>query len=172
MMRPSELSQTKSIKHRVREKPLIQSNQVGDVVQLVRTLPCHGRGRGFESRRPRHSFEWFTKDPEDRSGSVWVQKVFPSADSLFRPSQHNRKKRTSRASGSRLICFPTARPLAEWHPRASPARGVCFLSLPGDTCWSRADRCDASSRGSSIGVRPSLPAWFPPCAERCASLRR
>jgi hypothetical protein len=29
----------------------------GDVVQLVRTLPCHGRGRGFESRRPRHSFK-------------------------------------------------------------------------------------------------------------------
>jgi hypothetical protein len=45
----------------------------GDVVQLVRTLPCHGRGRGFESRRPRHSFEWFTKDPENQSGSVWVQ---------------------------------------------------------------------------------------------------
>src|SRR5579864_5126118 len=34
----------------------------GDVVQLVRTLPCHGRGRGFESRRPRHEFrsEWLT----------------------------------------------------------------------------------------------------------------
>src|SRR5579871_513954 len=29
----------------------------GDVVQLVRTLPCHGRGRGFESRRPRHLFK-------------------------------------------------------------------------------------------------------------------
>jgi hypothetical protein len=28
----------------------------GDVVQLVRTLPCHGRGREFESRRPRHFF--------------------------------------------------------------------------------------------------------------------
>src|SRR5580704_13341217 len=27
--------------------------KTGDVVQLVRTLPCHGRGRGFESRRPR-----------------------------------------------------------------------------------------------------------------------
>jgi hypothetical protein len=29
----------------------------GVVVQLVRTLPCHGRGRGFESRRPRHVFK-------------------------------------------------------------------------------------------------------------------
>ena len=28
----------------------------GDVAQLVRALPCHGRGRGFEPRRPRHSF--------------------------------------------------------------------------------------------------------------------
>ena len=28
----------------------------GDVVQPARTLPCHGRGRGFEPRRPRHSF--------------------------------------------------------------------------------------------------------------------
>ena len=31
-------------------------SQTGDVVQLVRTLPCHGRGRGFESRRPRQFF--------------------------------------------------------------------------------------------------------------------
>jgi hypothetical protein len=30
-------------------------SRAGDVVQLVRTLPCHGRGREFESRRPRHS---------------------------------------------------------------------------------------------------------------------
>ena len=37
-------------------QPVVWSLEAGDVVQLVRTLPCHGRGRGFESRRPRHSF--------------------------------------------------------------------------------------------------------------------
>src|SRR5215469_15685572 len=42
----------------------------GVVVQLVRTLPCHGRGRGFESRRPRHSFEWLTDLPPSRSGDI------------------------------------------------------------------------------------------------------
>ena len=36
---------------------LTGENREGDVVQLVRTLPCHGRGRGFESRRPRHCFQ-------------------------------------------------------------------------------------------------------------------
>jgi hypothetical protein len=35
----------------------VLSFERGDVVQLVRTLPCHGRGRGFESRRPRHCFQ-------------------------------------------------------------------------------------------------------------------
>jgi hypothetical protein len=29
------------------------------VAQLVRALPCHGRGRGFESRLSRHSTSWF-----------------------------------------------------------------------------------------------------------------
>jgi hypothetical protein len=34
--------------------PTIRCASRGDVVQSVRTLPCHGRGREFESRRPRH----------------------------------------------------------------------------------------------------------------------
>src|SRR5215471_6265 len=37
--------------------PLTRRTNSGVVVQLVRTLPCHGRGRGFESRRPRHFFQ-------------------------------------------------------------------------------------------------------------------
>jgi hypothetical protein len=32
----------------------VVERHLGDVAQLVRALPCHGRGRGFEPRRPRH----------------------------------------------------------------------------------------------------------------------
>src|SRR5579871_483914 len=45
----------------------------GDVVQLVRTLPCHGRGRGFESRRPRQFFQAFARNWRFRSWSNLVQ---------------------------------------------------------------------------------------------------
>ena len=41
----------------------------GDVVQLVRTLPCHGRGREFESRRPRHIF----KHLHETQKKIWVR---------------------------------------------------------------------------------------------------
>ena len=33
---------------------LRQFSKVGGVAQLVRALPCHGRGYGFEPRRFRH----------------------------------------------------------------------------------------------------------------------
>src|SRR5713226_6780078 len=35
----------------------VVDSTVGAAVKLVRALPCHARGRGFESRRPRHSFQ-------------------------------------------------------------------------------------------------------------------
>jgi hypothetical protein len=46
---------TRKVLRSNRRSPTTWCNYRGDVVQLVRTLPCHGRGRGFESRRPRHS---------------------------------------------------------------------------------------------------------------------
>jgi hypothetical protein len=45
---------TRKVVRSNRTSPTICGTHRGDVVQLVRTLPCHGRGREFESRRPRH----------------------------------------------------------------------------------------------------------------------
>ena len=68
--------------------PLTRRKQAGDVVQLVRTLPCHGRGRGFESRRPRHSFEWFTENPKNNLGPSGSKKFFePLLISILLPSK-------------------------------------------------------------------------------------
>ena len=51
--------------------------QSGDVAQLVRALPCHGRGRGFEPRRPRHDSKGFRimNDHKKKEvvGLIWVQ---------------------------------------------------------------------------------------------------
>jgi len=41
-------------------------------ISYISLLPCHGRGRGFESRRPRHSFEWSTKPPKNPK-TIWVR---------------------------------------------------------------------------------------------------
>src|SRR5215472_17509737 len=59
--------------HQVRVSRLTRWKQVGDVVQLVRTLPCHGRGREFESRRPRHILQALTNMASIRSGDIKVQ---------------------------------------------------------------------------------------------------
>ena len=53
----------------------------GDVVQLVRTLPCHGRGREFESRRPRHIFNHLQNNPE----KIWVR-LGPISGTYFLPT--------------------------------------------------------------------------------------
>ena len=39
-------------------------------------IDCHGRGRGFESRSPRHCFQALVRHPENQSGFVLVQKQF------------------------------------------------------------------------------------------------
>src|ERR1700676_654833 len=51
----------------------------GDVVQLVRTLPCHGQSREFESRRPRHFFSMTCQKssvfPWAQKGTKWVHSM-------------------------------------------------------------------------------------------------
>jgi hypothetical protein len=59
----------------------------GDVVQLVRTLPCHGRGREFESRRPRHIFKHLHETREKiwvRLGPISQRNTPPAVPSLER----------------------------------------------------------------------------------------
>ena len=56
----------------------------GAVSSRLQADRCHGRGRGFESRRPRHSFQkscpTFTETFEDPKGHIFV----PFLVSLFR----------------------------------------------------------------------------------------
>ncbi len=63
----------------------VVDSTVGDVVQLVRTLPCHGRGREFESRRPRHFFQSLTRNWQKLSWSIMVQfqKIEPEIAGVF-----------------------------------------------------------------------------------------
>ena len=41
---------------------------LGGVAQLVRALPCHGRGYGFESRHSRHLFLGMDESPAGAHG--------------------------------------------------------------------------------------------------------
>src|SRR5580692_9844183 len=65
--------------------PSVFASLSGDVVQLVRTLPCHGRGREFESRRPRHFLQALTRNRQKPSWSILVQieRNGPKNRSLF-----------------------------------------------------------------------------------------
>ncbi len=38
-------------------------------IVYITTLPCHGRGREFESRRPRHSFQALAESMAFRCGN-------------------------------------------------------------------------------------------------------
>jgi predicted RNA-binding protein with PUA-like domain len=49
----------------------------GGVAQSVRALPCHGRGRGFESRHSRHCFSLFMTN-------YWILKSEPETYSWDR----------------------------------------------------------------------------------------
>jgi hypothetical protein len=86
----------------------------GDVVQLVRTLPCHGRGREFESRRPRHFFQALTRNWQKRSWSILfqIEKNGPEKRLAFRTSWSN--------FGPRIKQLPTSCPAPSLPPCSAP----------------------------------------------------
>ena len=53
LLRAKKLSGTKALTHRCRKVQHAPTPR-GGVAQLVRALPCHGRGYGFEPRHSRH----------------------------------------------------------------------------------------------------------------------
>src|ERR1700730_11718300 len=70
---------------------------------------CHGRGRGFESRRPRHSFEWFTKNLQKQAGSVLGPISIP-VPANYSSLPNNRKERALRGYWIRFDLLPDSTP--------------------------------------------------------------
>jgi len=62
------------IRHLVLSKDVRRHRLIS--ISYITTLSCHGRGREFESRRPRHSFQKscidFSETIEDPKGQVFV----------------------------------------------------------------------------------------------------
>src|SRR5277367_1511838 len=108
-MQANRLNLTKATKYAW--FPITVRKQIGDVVQLVRTLPCHGRGRGFESRRPRHSFQSFTEWHFWNLGAIRVQPLPRFSLAANAPAESSRP--------------------------ASPERYDSSSMPPAGTCWSR-----------------------------------
>ena len=55
----------------------------GRVVQLVRTLACHARGRGFEPHSGRHCFASVAQSVEQRTENPRVGGSIPPGTTIF-----------------------------------------------------------------------------------------
>src|SRR5512134_1727878 len=83
------------------------------VAQLVRAPPCHGGGRGFESRLSRHSFNGLAQVPDFRSvtsdATVTRSALFCTASSSFlAPMTRARSKRRTLVALTGLQAFAHA----------------------------------------------------------------
>ena len=76
----------------------------GGVAQLVRALPCHGRGRGFESRRSRHHFSIYLTDHGFLSGGSLEGRQWVDFQALAKLTSSDRRQLLT----ARRACRPKA----------------------------------------------------------------
>src|SRR4249919_3867111 len=67
---------------------ITRTNARGGVAQLVRALPCHGRGRGFESRRSRHFINDLAMILDCPAGAVLGPRMARQAGRILGPLGH------------------------------------------------------------------------------------
>src|SRR5262249_49156735 len=106
------------------------STKAGDVVQLVRTLPCHGRGRGFESRRPRQLFQSLTSWHFWNLGASRVQPLrgFPRRQQMHLlecPASADSPDNGVENTADGCACYSHHKILSEYRVRHYPELRLC-----------------------------------------------
>jgi hypothetical protein len=127
----------------------------GDVVQLVRTLPCHGRGRGFESRRPRQFFSVACKERMARPSDL---RSFSASCCLA--ASLICANRAPEISSSALIerkvgLLPDCRPTNGLPERPTFLGDSIPVAPPEQRNRSREYRCSISFSEAAMGIRAS-----------------
>ena len=74
----AQLGEHLPYKQRVTGSSPVVPTKNGPVVQLVRTLACHARGRGFEPHSGRHCFASVAQSVEQRTENPRVDGSIPS----------------------------------------------------------------------------------------------
>ena len=147
------------------EVALRGSRNRGGVAQLVRALPCHGRGRGFESRRSRiccliRRVGFWVLVPHLRRGGEVVGERRIGFDWRRSGRPPPRPARTGRGSACAARCSGSAS-----QKREKSSRIVCARSRSGSVGGFA--RCSSSSRswrciaylGLVMSVKLDLPVW-------------
>src|ERR1017187_8703581 len=121
---------TRKVVRSNRTSPTIRCTYRGDVVQLVRTLPCHGRGREFESRRPRQSSQSFKRTGSHRLGAKHniTPVLFAAVIPVSRHSSHHTGSHSpsTHASTCKTLQFLTV----AWHISTIVVRPFILTASP------------------------------------------
>src|SRR5262245_16565247 len=127
----------------------------GGVAQLVRALPCHGRGRGFESRRSRHHFSNYLTDHGFLSGGSLEGRQWVDFQALAKLTSSDRRQLLT----ARRACRPKA------------AVASSNRTAPSNWWLGGAGLPRTGSRQSYAGREPSTSAGLPRCSVRGTNFR-